>query len=157
MGRLSPHEVFFSRPPELQVRHFFQPGMMRVARDAKSNVQSVPRHFLNNGYNNPSSTVKVIKASTGSVCYTSNVVWMVSCASMPPAPAVGGGAVGHSVPVSTTAPGFTFTYRSPPSLTQPIKPSPPPIQPSPPWIQPSPPLIQPSPPPIQPLPTSTQL
>ena len=35
-----------------------------MTRDAKSDAQSVPCHFLNNGYNHP-PTVKVINTSTG--------------------------------------------------------------------------------------------
>lgn len=37
-GWRSPYEVFFSRPPELQVVPFFQPGMMRVVRGTKSDA-----------------------------------------------------------------------------------------------------------------------
>ena len=63
-GWRSPSEVLFSRTPELQVVPFFQPGMMRVARDAKSAAQSARCFSLNNGCNHPSSTVKVIRAFT---------------------------------------------------------------------------------------------
>ena len=66
-GWRSPHEVFFSRLPDLLVVPFFQEGMMRVERSTKPDVQSVPCFFLNNGYNHPSSAVKVIKASTGGI------------------------------------------------------------------------------------------
>ena len=38
-GWWSPYEVFFSRPPELQVVPFFQPGMMRVVRCTKPDVR----------------------------------------------------------------------------------------------------------------------
>ena len=47
-GGRSPHEVFFSQLPELQVVPLFQTGMMRVECSTKSDVQSVPCFFLNN-------------------------------------------------------------------------------------------------------------
>ena len=59
---------------------FFQEGMMRVDRGPKSDVQSEASCFFNNGHKHPSSAVKVIKASTGGICYTSEVEWTVSCA-----------------------------------------------------------------------------
>ena len=68
IGWRSPYEVFFSRPPDLQVVPFFQEGMMRVDRSTKSNVHSVPCYYLNDGSNHPSSAVKVIRASMGGVC-----------------------------------------------------------------------------------------
>ena len=66
--------MFFSRLPDLQVEPFFQEGMMRVERSTKSDVQSVPCFFLNNGYNPPSSAVKLIKALIGGIRYASDVV-----------------------------------------------------------------------------------
>ena len=59
--------MFFSRPLDLQVLPFFQGGMMRVDRDTKSEVQSALCYLLDNGHNHPSSTVEVIKASTGGI------------------------------------------------------------------------------------------
>ena len=126
IGWQSPSEVFFSRTPELQVVSFFQPGMMRVARDAKSAVQSVRCFSLSNGYNHPSFAVKAIKASTGCMCYTSDAVWTVPRVPLQSVPAVGRGLVGRSVPVSAAAPGFTITYEPAPSFVPP----PPPPQPS---------------------------
>ena len=73
-GWRSLHEVFFSRLPDLQVVLFFREGMMRVERSTKSDVQSVPCFFLNNGYNPPSSAVKLIKALIGGIRYASDVV-----------------------------------------------------------------------------------
>ena len=142
IGWRSPSEVFFSRMPELQVILCLRPGMMRVARDAKFAVQSVRYFFLNNGCNHPSSAVKAIKASTGGICYTRDAVWTVPRVPLQPVPAVGRGAVGHSLPVSAAAPGFTITYEPAPSL---VPPPPPPPQPS--LSSPSPlHLTRPSPP-----------
>lgn len=49
--------------------------MIRVDRNTKSNAQSVPYYYLNNGDIRPASAVKVIKASTGGIYNTSDVVW----------------------------------------------------------------------------------
>ena len=71
-----PYEMFFSRPPELQVVPCFQSGMMHGVRDTKSDVQSVPCYYLNNGYNHSASTVKILKVTTGECC-TGDIVWTV--------------------------------------------------------------------------------
>ena len=47
---------------------------MRVDRSTKSDVQSELCFIFKIGHNHPSSAVKVIKASTSSICYTSDVV-----------------------------------------------------------------------------------
>ena len=47
---------------------------MREDRSTIFDVQSEPSCSLNNTYNHPSYAVKVIKASTGGVWYTSDVV-----------------------------------------------------------------------------------
>ena len=131
--------MFFSRLPDLQVVPFFQEGMMRVERSTKSDVQSVPCFFLNNGYNHPSSAVKVIKASTGGIRYTSDVVWTAPRGPVVPlpAPAVAGGAVNAAAPAM---PIFSISYVPPPPPIQ--SPAPPPPFPS-----PAPPFQPPPPPP----------
>ena len=108
---------------------------MRVDRSSKSDVQSVKCYFLNNGYNHPSSAVKVIKASTGGICYSSDVVWTVRRTPLLPLPApdVVGGPVYAAAP--TTSTGLDITYVPSPPLQQ--SPPSPPLHPSPP---PSPPL-----------------
>lgn len=81
--------------------------MVRVVRGTKSDVQSVPCYCLNHGYNLSAANVKVIKAKTGGVCYTSDIVWTVPhTTAMPPAPA-GGGSEGLSTPAT---PGRAITY-----------------------------------------------
>lgn len=57
------------------------------------NVQAGPCFYLNIGYNNPSSAVKMIKASTGGIYYTSDIVWTVlhtTVLSLPAPDVVGG-------------------------------------------------------------------
>ena len=56
---------------------FFQEVMTWMNRSTKSDVQSAWCHDVNNEYNPPSSAVKVIRASTDGICYTSDVVWTV--------------------------------------------------------------------------------
>ena len=67
------------------------------------------------------------KASTGGICYTSDVVWTVSRAPVLPLPlpAVAGGSVYAAAP---TSPGFSISYVPPPPPLQ--SPSPPPEPPS---------------------------
>ena len=102
--------------------------MVRVVRGTKSDVQSVPCYCLNHGYNLSAANVKVIKAKTGGVCYTSDIVWTVPhTTAMPPAPA-GGGSEGLSTPAT---PGRAITYVPHPPLPSspllsPSPPSPPP-------------------------------
>lgn len=57
---------------------FFHPGMMRVIRSTKSDVQSVECFYLNNGRTHSTSTVKLLKASMEGVCYTNDIVWMTT-------------------------------------------------------------------------------
>lgn len=76
-GLTSPHQIFTGKAPPLQIVPFLQPGMMRVNRRHKSEVQYVACHYLNNGTNHSSTTVKVVSAATGGMCYTDNVVWTV--------------------------------------------------------------------------------
>ena len=76
---------FFSRLPDLKVVRFFQERMMRFDPMTRPGVQSVLCYFLNNGHNHPRFTEKVNKASTGGICYTSDVVWTVPRAPVLPA------------------------------------------------------------------------
>ena len=44
------------------------------------------------GFNHSASTVKVLKTTTGGVCYTGDILWTVPrTPEVAPAPAVGGG------------------------------------------------------------------
>ena len=45
-----------------------------MGRSTNSDVKSVPCYLLNNRYNHPPSTVKVISALMGDICYTRDVV-----------------------------------------------------------------------------------
>lgn len=67
----SPYDLLFLRPPKLQAVRFFQPGMVSLTRLAKSDAQNVPWLLLNNGHNHFTSTIDVIQATAGGVCYTS--------------------------------------------------------------------------------------
>lgn len=58
-----------------------------AAANTKSDVQSMLRHFFTNCHNRPPSAVNVMKASTGGIIYTSDVVWTVSRASVLLSPA----------------------------------------------------------------------
>ena len=143
-GWRSLHEVFFSRLPDLQVVLFFREGMMRVERSTKSDVQSVPCFLLNNGYNHPSSAVKVIKARLAESA--TPATWY----GLPPwaRGSIAGAAVagGSEYAAAPAMPIFCISYvpRPPPieSLAPPIQPPPPP-----PSIQSSAPPSQPPPPP----------
>ena len=94
-GWRSPYEGFLSRQPALQVALFFQEGIMRVNPSTNSDVRSELCFFFNNGHNHPSSSVNVIKASTGDLCFTIDVVWTVPRAPVLPLPeqAIAGGSV----------------------------------------------------------------
>ena len=85
-GWRSPHEGFFRRLPNLQVIPFCLLGMVRVDRSTKSDAQAVKYFYLNNGHNYSSSTVKVVKSSTGGVCYSNDIVWMVTRTLIVPLP-----------------------------------------------------------------------
>ena len=111
-GWRSPYEVFFSRLPALQVVPFFHEGMLRVNHRTKSDVQSVLYYFWNNDHNHFSSTVKVIKASTGGICQISDMVWTV--------PRSRGG--GFSVRRRAGHAGFNINYVPPPPFRPPLSP-----------------------------------
>ena len=111
---------------------------MRLDRSTSFDVQSVLCYFLNNGHNSPSSAVKVIIASTGGICYNSDVVWTVPRAPVTPspAPAIAGGSVYSAAPA---APVFNIGYVPPPPLIRSSE-----LQPLPPSLQPPPPPLPPS-------------
>ena len=76
---------------------FFHLGMMRVDRSTKSDAHAVKCFYLNNGHNHSSSTLKVLKSSTGGGCYSSDIVWMVPRTPvLPLSPPAGGGFSGLS-------------------------------------------------------------
>ena len=110
---------------------------MRVDRSTKPDVRSVLCYFLNNGHNHPLFAVKVIKASTGGICYSNDMAWTVPRTPMlpSPAPAIAGGSVYAATPVTpvfnTTATCrhlHRFGRQSP--LPPPLQPPPPPLPPS---------------------------
>ncbi|CAB1109908.1 unnamed protein product [Ectocarpus sp. CCAP 1310/34] len=98
-ARRSPHEMFTGEQGPFRVLPFFQPGFMREDRRTKLDDQATLCYYLNGGDNHPSSTVKVLKASTGRVVYTNNVSWVTS------APAGEGGSAG--ITAAPTPPPFT--------------------------------------------------
>ena len=104
-GWASPHETFFGAKPPLKVVPFFQEGMMRVRRAYKSDVQSVGCFFLHGANNHSTSTALVLRADTGRVCHTNNVVWVSRGAGIIPAPvpAIGGGS-SAAAPSAAAAP-----------------------------------------------------
>ena len=147
-GWRSSHEVLFRRLPDLQVIPFFHPGMMREDWSSKSDAQAV-KCFSLNGHKHSSSTVKVLKSSTGGVCHSRDIVWMVPRTPVLPLPPPEGargpfGSVDAAVPTTTL--GFTITY-TPPSLLPPSQPV---------TSQPSLPL-QSQPETLQPLPSQPSL
>ena len=77
-GLRSPDGAFFARLPSLHMVPSSQEGMTQVNRGTKFDVTSVPCYYLNIGSNHPSSAITALKASTGSVCYTCDIVWMNS-------------------------------------------------------------------------------
>lgn len=81
---------------------------MRVNLSPKSDIQSVLSYVLNNGHNHPSFVVNVIKASTGGILYTSDVMWSVPSAPVLPlpAPAIAGGSAYAAEP---GMPGFNIS------------------------------------------------
>lgn len=83
--------------PQLEMRMFVfsQHGYMRVNRDQTSQQQAVARHsrYLNGGYNHSSDFFKVLKPSTGAICYSRDMTWAHPRPSLvaPPPTAAGGG------------------------------------------------------------------
>ena len=85
-GNISPYEAFTGIKPDAIVLPFFQPGMMRVIRKTKLDDQSAKCYFLGHGYQHGRSTVRVLKASTGQVCHTRDIVWISRSAASLPTP-----------------------------------------------------------------------
>lgn len=76
-GEILAYHIFAVEPCSLWIAQFLQPGMMRVHRRSKTGAQSVACYYIDKGSNRSSSTVTVLQAATGSVCYTNNVVQTV--------------------------------------------------------------------------------
>ena len=74
---------------------FFSGGHDAGGPQHYSDVQWVLCYFVHEGHNNPSSVVKLIKASTGGNCCTSDVLCTVPRAPVlpSPAPAIAGGSI----------------------------------------------------------------
>ncbi|CAB1112201.1 unnamed protein product [Ectocarpus sp. CCAP 1310/34] len=87
---MSPFEAFFGRKPPLKVVPFFQEGMMRVKRASKADVQSVRCFYLHGARNHSDATAVVLRADTGRICLSNNVVW-INRRTVVPAPAMGAG------------------------------------------------------------------
>ena len=104
---------------------------MRVDRSTKSDVQSVLCYCFNNGHNHPSSAVKVIKAFTGIICYTSDVVWTV-----PRAPAIAGKSL-YAAAQATLVFNISDVPPPPPIHSSELQPLPLSLQPPPPPLPPS--------------------
>ncbi|CAB1100039.1 unnamed protein product [Ectocarpus sp. CCAP 1310/34] len=89
---VSPFEAFFGRKPPLTAVPFFQEGRMRVKRATKADVQSVRCFYLHGDNNHSTSPAVVLRADTGSLALTNNVVWVNRRAGAPaPVPGIGGG------------------------------------------------------------------
>ncbi|CAB1113943.1 unnamed protein product [Ectocarpus sp. CCAP 1310/34] len=113
---MSPFEAFFGRKPPLKVVPFFQEGMMRVKRASKADVQSV-RCFYLHGARNHSDTTVVLRADTGRICLSNNVVWINRRTAVPaPVPASGGGSSVTAAP-SPAAAAPTAAAAPPPPWT----------------------------------------
>ena len=95
-GRASPQELFIGKKGAFLVAPFFQYGFMYRERRSKLDDKAVPCYFLNAGDNHADCCVKVLRADTGRVCYSSNVTWA-------PLPQSGGGG-GFSTAPSAPAP-----------------------------------------------------
>ena len=119
-GNISPHEAFTGKKPDAIVVPFFQPAMMRVVRATKLDDQSVKAYFLNHGYQHGRSTVRLLKASTGRVCFSRDIVWISGAAA---ASSAGEGGVGV-FPATMQQPFFG-------PVTPPTTSAPPPPAPSP--------------------------
>ena len=85
-GRASPQELFTGKKGAFLVVPFFQYGFMYRERRSKLDDKAVPCYFLNAGDNHADWCVKVPRADTGRVCYSSNNTWA-------PLPQSGGGEV----------------------------------------------------------------
>ena len=83
-GRASPQEMFTGKEGAFLVVPFFQYGFMHRERRLKLDDKAVPCYLLNAGDNHADCCVKVTRADTGRVCYSSNVTWA-------PLPQSGGG------------------------------------------------------------------
>ncbi|CAB1098628.1 unnamed protein product [Ectocarpus sp. CCAP 1310/34] len=140
LGWMSPFEAFFGRKPPLTVVPFFQEGMMRVKRATKADVQSARCFYLHGANNHSTSTAVVLRADTGRLALTNNVVWVNRRAGAPaPVPAIGGGSSvtaapspGAAVPAAAAAPPpppstrmYTYIPPAPPTTTPPPPASPP--------------------------------
>lgn len=108
-GNISPHEALTGNRPDGIILSFMQPGLMRAVRGTKLDDQSVKCYYTGQGYQHGRSTVRVLKASTGNICHTRDIVWI----SATWAPGVGGGINGTpaALPPDTSA--------SPPALHRP--------------------------------------
>ncbi|CAB1106216.1 unnamed protein product [Ectocarpus sp. CCAP 1310/34] len=105
LGWMSPFEAFFGRKPPLTVVPFFQEGMMRVKRVTKADVQSARCFYLHGANNHSTSTAVVLRADTGRLALTNNVVWVNRRAGAPaPVPGIGGGSSVTAAPSPATAP-----------------------------------------------------
>lgn len=119
IGWRTAHEVYCGKKPPLQVIPFMQSGRMRVNRSAKIDRQSVEVYYLNSGYNHSSSTVKVLRASTGAINMTKNVVWTVPRFRVLPLPPPDGEGGSGATPAAaaTLPPGYTVHYVPPTPVT----------------------------------------
>ncbi|CAB1098288.1 unnamed protein product [Ectocarpus sp. CCAP 1310/34] len=91
LGWMSPFEAFFGWKPPLTVVPFFQEGMMRVKRATQADVQSARCFFLHGANNHSTSTAVVLRADTGRLALTNNVVWVNRRAGAPAqVPGIGG-------------------------------------------------------------------
>ncbi|CAB1107700.1 unnamed protein product [Ectocarpus sp. CCAP 1310/34] len=137
-GWMSPFEAFFGRKPPLTVVPFFQEGRMRVKRATKADVQSARCFYLHGANNHSTSTAVVLRADTGRLALTNNVVWVNRRAGAPaPVPAIGGGSSVTAAPSPAAAvpaadaaqppPPRTWTYYPPAPATTAAPPPPPSI------------------------------
>ena len=113
-GGGSPQELYTGKKLPFRLVPFFQYGFMSERPRTKMDDRAVPCFFLNAGDNHADVCVKVIKASTGSVCYTSNIAW----AELPPQSG-GGGAAMHRTPPRPYRPRAS-RHLSGPSPTPPL-------------------------------------
>lgn len=74
-NRRLPREVYTGKEGPFRLLPFFPRRLMRVVRKNKHDDQAVPCHYLNGGDSRGECVVKVVKAETGYICYTSNVSW----------------------------------------------------------------------------------
>ena len=146
-GKLPPYQLFTGKQPPRHIVPFLQPGMMRVNRRTKMDPQSVRCYYLNSGSNHSSTTVKVIKAATGAVCYTNNVAWTVPRQPLyrsTPLDVRGEGGRATMFRPPTPLPAFPHHMRPPPTPLPPEPPTPLPAFPH--HIRPPPTPLPPEPP-----------